>query len=125
MGQIIIGIDPDVERSGWARIDGGNAATLTLESLDFGTLAIRLLALMAEATKAGAGGKRTGVVQKRQPYLLALPEKFYRTAIKKKAKAGAKLTLALVYLCCNSTDVAAHRNKRRWPRHPQGSQSQL
>lgn len=55
MGQIIIGIDPDVDRSGWARIDGGNAATLTLESLDFGTLAIRLLALRAEATKAGAG----------------------------------------------------------------------
>lgn len=58
MGQIIIGIDPDVERSGWARIDGGNAATLTLESLDFGTLAIRLLALRAEATKAGAGGSK-------------------------------------------------------------------
>lgn len=50
----IIGIDPDVERSGVARLDmDGGSPSLSLWSMEFGELARFLLSLRDEAAKGG------------------------------------------------------------------------
>lgn len=50
----IIGVDPDVERSGVARLDiVGERVDLALQSLEFGELARFLLALRDEAARGG------------------------------------------------------------------------
>ena len=58
-GRIIIGIDPDVDRSGVARLDIGGAVAgvsgLTLQTLGFGDLLFFLLRTRDEAAKGGLG----------------------------------------------------------------------
>lgn len=54
--RIIIGIDPDVDRSGVARLDlGDTASSLALQSLYFGDLLHYLLRTRDEAAKGGTG----------------------------------------------------------------------
>lgn len=50
----IIGVDPDVERSGVARLDmDGGSPSLSLRSMEFGELARFLLSLRDEAARGG------------------------------------------------------------------------
>lgn len=53
--RIVVGVDPDVDRSGVARLDLGDGARLSLQSLSFAEFLHFLLRVRDEAARSGSG----------------------------------------------------------------------